>query len=213
MSRSYLLSFELREDVRGCRTHSILLKDGRCRETVFRAIEEEVFLPWDLRFGPTVRSDANDPSWSNGLDNLVGLEIDLNATAAQWNFAFLLGDLNDRSVGCHMTWAVVAGSLFQGIFRAVDLSSDIFFEIVVECLIHATEKSEIRIGLQRTNRQQAQKQCTEGVRSYNGKSFGSFVCHLVSAFHNRLYLVTRSDIPSSHPRTATCLRSPFLEIR
>ena len=191
----------------------VLWKNGMSREALCGLIASEVFLIWYLELGPAVRTDFHDSSGTDGFDNLVGLKIDLNGTAAQGNFAFLLGDLNDLSVGCHMTWAVVAGSLFQGIFRAVDLSSDIFFEIVVECLIHATEKSEIRIGLQRTNRQQAQKQCTEGVRSYNGKSFGSFVCHLVSAFHNRLYLVTRSDIPSSHPRTSTCLRSPFLEIR
>ena len=87
-------------------------KDGRCRETVLWAIVKKVFLPGDLRFGPTVRSDTHDPSGTDRFDNLVGLEIDLNATAAQWNFAFLLGDLNNLSVGCHMTWAVVASGVF-----------------------------------------------------------------------------------------------------
>ena len=73
---------------------------------------KKVFLPWDLRLGPAVRTDFYDPARTNGFDNLVGLEIDLNATAAQGNFAFLLGDLNNFSVGCHMAGAVVAGSVF-----------------------------------------------------------------------------------------------------
>ena len=119
---------------------SVFRENGRSRETVFRAIVEKIFLPWDLRLGPAVRPDFHDPSGTNGFDNLVGLKIDLNATAAQGNFALLLGDFNNRSVGCHMTWAVVAGSVFQGIFRTVDLTADIIFEIVVECLIHAAEK-------------------------------------------------------------------------
>ena len=83
-----------------------------CRETVLRAIVEEVFLPWNLRLGPAVRTDFYDPSGTDRFDNLVGLEIDLHTTAAQWNFAFLLGDLNNFSIGCHMAGAVVASGVF-----------------------------------------------------------------------------------------------------
>ena len=61
---------------------SVFRENGRCREAVLRAIVEKVFLPWDLRLGPAVRTDFYDPSGTDRFDNLVGLEIDLNATAA-----------------------------------------------------------------------------------------------------------------------------------
>ena len=61
---------------------SVFRENSRCRETVLRAIVEKVFLPWDLRLGPAVRTDFYDPSGTDRFDNLVGLEIDLNATAA-----------------------------------------------------------------------------------------------------------------------------------
>ena len=70
------------------------------------------------------------------------MEINLNTTAAQWDFTFLLGDTNDFPIRCHMAGAVVPSSMFEGIFRTIDLSSRFLFEIVVKRLIHASEKSD-----------------------------------------------------------------------
>ena len=90
----------------------VLWKDIRSREMFFELIASEIFLTWYLDLGPAVRTDFHDPSGTDGFDNLVGLKIDLNATATQWKFAFLLGDLSDLSVGCHVAGAVVAGGVF-----------------------------------------------------------------------------------------------------
>lgn len=119
----------------------VFRKDVRGGEAGFWAILEEIFFSGDLHLGPTVRSNTDNSTGPNGFNDKIGLEMDVYAAAAHGNLATCLLYSNDFTARGHVSRAIVACRVLQSIFRTIDLSTDILFEVIIKSGVHSSEQS------------------------------------------------------------------------
>ena len=93
---------------------------------------EKIFFPRDLHLGPTVGSYADNSSGANSFDDKIGFEMDLYAAAAQGNLATRLLYSKEFTTRGHVSGAIVARSVLQGVFRTIDLPSLSLSEVGVK---------------------------------------------------------------------------------
>jgi hypothetical protein len=77
---------------------SVFGEDRRRREAFFetRSVVQEFFTR-DLDLRPVVGADPDNSAGTDSFDDQIGLETDLNSTAASGSFARLLTDIQNRA--------------------------------------------------------------------------------------------------------------------